>query len=95
MTKIMVEDTGADELKGLVRSALEHEIKFISIGIRKTEESLRKLEDIHAMPSEQFYAKYSSGELGDSLDFIKWAGEVEILEKLQRSLKELAEAEVC
>lgn len=47
------------------------------------------------MNSETFYTKYSSGEAGDNIEYIRWAGEIETLKKVERNIKELSEAEVC
>lgn len=95
MSKIIVEHKGTEELKTLVRGALENEIKILTIGLRKTQENLKGLEARYKMDSGTFYRKYSSGELEDNIEYIRWAGEIETLERLQRNLKELSEAEVC
>ena len=47
------------------------------------------------MDSETFYKKYSFGEMGDNMEYIEWAGEIETLKKLERNFKDLSEAEVC
>lgn len=39
--------------------------------------------------------KYSTDELVNDTEFIRWAGEIETLEILNRNLKELSEAEIC
>lgn len=44
MSKIIVEHKGTEELKTLVKGALENEIKILTIGLRKTQENLKKLE---------------------------------------------------
>ena len=95
MLKIIVEHKGTEELKTLVKGALENEIKILAIGLRKTQENLKELEDRYKMDSGTFSEKYSSGELGDNIEYIKWAGEIETLERLQRNLRDLSEAEVC
>jgi len=95
MSKIIIEKENTQELKTLVKGALENEIKIINIGIKKTQENLQKLEDKYKIDSETFYRKYSSGDMGDKTEYIKWAGEIETLKKLQRNLTELVEAEVC
>jgi hypothetical protein len=95
VARIILEPEGTDELKTLIKAALDNEQKIISIGIRKTRENLHKLENKYKMDSESFYRKYSSGEMGDDMEYLKWAGEVETLDKLQMNLKELSEAEVC
>lgn len=89
MAKIVVEREGTDELKTLIKAALDNEQKIINIGIRKTREHLQKLEDKYKMDSDSFYRKYSSGEMGDDMEYIRWAGEVETLTKLQMNLKAL------
>jgi len=35
---------------------------------------LNKFEQQYGMSSASFYAKFDSGEMGDSPDFIEWAG---------------------
>ncbi len=95
MSKIIVEQENTQGLKTLVKGALENEIKIITIGIKKTQENLQKLEDKYEMDSETFYSKYFSGDMGDKTEYIKWAGEIETLKRLQQNLMELSEAEVC
>lgn len=95
MPKIIIKPEDTEELKTLVKSALENEIKFIIIGIKKTTETLRNCEDKYRMDSKTFYEKYSSGEIGDDIEYIRWAGEIETLNKLEKNLKDLSEAEVC
>ncbi len=95
MSKIIVEAKYEDGLKLLVNGALENEIKFISIGLKKTKRNIKKYENKFKTNSEVFYKEYSSGNLGDKMDYIKWAGEIETLKKLEKNLKDLAEVEVC
>jgi hypothetical protein len=35
---------------------------------------LAKLEQKYGMPSGEFYERYRAGELGDSSEFVHWAG---------------------
>lgn len=95
MRKIIIKSEGPEELKTLVKGALKNEIKIITIGLKKTQENLQKLEEKYKMDSATFYKRYSTGKLGDNIEYIRWAGEVETLKKLQRNLQELSEAEVC
>jgi hypothetical protein len=95
MPRIIIEPEGPEELKTLVKGALENEIKLITIGLKKSRESIKNYESKFKMDSETFYKRYSSGEVGDGVEYIKWAGEIETLRKLERNLKDLSEAEVC
>jgi len=40
----------------------------------------------YALSSDVFYSRYSSGELGDAMDFIEWAATLEMLEGVEKSL---------
>ncbi|MDO8142576.1 MAG: hypothetical protein Q6358_13835 [Candidatus Brocadiales bacterium] len=57
------------------------------IGLKKAKEDLRNYEDKFKMDSETFYKKYLSGEVGDDFEYIRWAGEVGTLKKLEKNLK--------
>jgi len=54
--------------------------------IKLTDEGLRRelsaLEVAHGMTNEQFLERYNSGELGDDLTFIHWAGLLSIAAKV-------------
>ena len=95
MSKVIVEHEEKGALKALVRGALENEKKIINVGIRKTMDNIREFENRYKMDSASFYQRYSNGELGDEIGYIRWAGEIETLKRLQQNLKELSEAEVC
>jgi hypothetical protein len=41
------------------------------------------------MDSKYFYGEFQKGKLGDDLKFIRWAGEYETLERLQKDYNEL------
>jgi len=95
MSKIIIRPEGHEELKTVVKSALENEIKLITIGLKKTIEAMRDYEVKFKMDSVTFYKKYSSGEVGDNIEYIRWAGEIETLKKLEKNIKDLTEPEVC
>ena len=44
--------------------------------------TLRKFEDTYGMSTVEFYARFMAGKMGDSRDFIKWAGTFESYEHL-------------
>ena len=95
MSIIIINSGDTEELKTLVKGALENEAKLITIGLKKTRKNLRNYEDKFKMDSETFYKRYSLGEMDDSMEYIEWAGEIETLKKLERNFKDLSEAEVC
>ena len=95
MARIIIEPHNADNVKSLVKSAVENELKIIGFGIAKTEKRLKELEKKYGMDSENFYKKFNEGKMGDDLDYIRWAGEYETLQKLQRDHDDLTETELC
>ena len=47
------------------------------------------------MNSRNFYKKFNEGKIGDDIEYIRWAGEYETLQKLQRDYGDLVETELC
>ncbi|NJP10884.1 MAG: hypothetical protein HC866_16555 [Leptolyngbyaceae cyanobacterium RU_5_1] len=56
------------------RQLLENNIRRSSIPqqIADLEQRLKSFEEKYHMLSEQFYQRFQSGELGDSMDFFEW-----------------------
>jgi hypothetical protein len=48
--------------------------KITRLGEHEIRAKMREFEQKYAMTSEDFFGKYCSGELGDSRDFVNWAG---------------------
>jgi len=95
MARIIIEPKNASNVKSLVKSAVENELKIIGFGIAKTKKKLEELEKKFGMDSGNFYEKFNEGKLGDDLEYIRWAGEYETLQKLQRDHNDLRETELC
>ncbi len=81
-------------LKPLVQSALRTEVRLLEIGLARTRERLRQFEQRYGISSEEFEKRFRSGELGDALDFIEWAGELELYRLLQAQREALLGAEL-
>jgi hypothetical protein len=54
---------------------------------------LQQFEAAHKLLSEEFYARYSRGEMGDAMDFIEWAATVEMLADAERRMMLLSAAQ--
>lgn len=50
--------------------------------------SLAAYEQKYQMSSDEFYANYLSGKLGDSKNFVEWAGDYQHYIELKHELKE-------
>ena len=53
------------------------------------------MEKKYRMSSQEFYDRFDQGEMGDDMDFIRWAGEFETLKQLKRDFGDLSEIEIC
>ena len=89
MARVTVEPEGADNVKALIRMAVENELKMLRAGIARTSSKLRDLEKKYKMNSQEFYDKFNRGELGDNMEYVRWAGEYENLQLLEREYRDL------
>ena len=95
MARVIIEPRGANNVKILLKSAVESELKVIKFGIAKTKRKLEDLENKFGMKSDDFYKKFNEGIMGDDLEHIRWAGEYETLDRLQRDYNDLLGTEIC
>ncbi len=95
MAKITIEPEDAQNVKSLVRIALQNELKALKAGIARTQKKLEELETRHHMSSEQLYTRFKMGEMGDDFEYIRWAGEYETLQQLRRDHDDLSRTELC
>ena len=47
---------------------------------------LTHLEDQYQLESSQFYERFQRGEIGDEVDFIRWANKYEIYEEIKAEM---------
>lgn len=95
MQQITIQPNNDQNLISLIRLAIENQLNILKHGIRKTRRKLQELEEEFKMDTEGFYRKYSRGELGDDMKFIRWAGEYETLKQLEQDYQTLQEAKLC
>lgn len=95
MAQIIIRPQAADNLKNLVKVAVENHLRVINFGIARTKRKLGELEKENGMDSKYFYEEFQKGKFGDDFNFIRWAGEYETLVRLQKDCNELQEVELC
>jgi hypothetical protein len=95
MTRVIIEPQTAKNVKNLIKLAVENEMKVIKFGIAKTKKKLEELEKKFGTDSDNFYKNFNEGKMGDDLEYIRWAGEYETLQQLQRDYNDLVETELC
>ena len=95
MARVIIQPQTADNLRNLIRSAVENQLRVIDFGIAKTKRKLGDLEKEIGMNSKDFYEEFQKGKLGDDLKFIRRAGEYETLARLQKDYTDLQGIELC
>ena len=70
--------------------ALTREQTLARNAIERTKKRLKEYEQRYGMKTEEFYARFKSGELGDTDDYIDWAGEYELLKHVEEEEREIA-----
>jgi len=95
MTQVIVKSATASHVKPLIQAALDHELRILKIGMEKTTRNLHQLEQQFGMNSQQFYQEFQAGNMGDEMEYIKWAGEYETFLQLQQDYAELQEIHLC
>jgi len=95
MTQLIIKPATAWNVKRLIQAALDHELRILKIGIEKTTQKLQKLEQQFGIKSQQFYQEFQTGNMGDNIEYIKWAGEYETLLQLEQDYHELLETRLC
>ncbi len=71
------------DIRPLIRAAIQGKLKVLAQGINRTRERLAEFEKQYDMSSAEFERRLAIRELGDSLDFTEWQGEIKTLRLLE------------
>lgn len=91
MAKITIKALDANtEALRLIRSAVEGKMARLRVGIAATEKRLSQFEAKYQLSSTEFLKDLTAEDLeGGDLEYVEWAGECRILERLKADLKQL------
>ncbi|MBC8230189.1 hypothetical protein H8E77_11630 [bacterium] len=91
MTRIYTETTEQpQEIIELLKSAMNSKIARIQLSIDMTQQKLSAFEKKYNVSSEHFLKKMASEDLdGGDTEYVEWAGEYQILQRLEKQLKQL------
>jgi len=94
MIKLQIQSDTKDGVIDIVQAAISSEIKRLEIGLYKTNKQIEKYEIEYNVTSEVFQKGLSAEDMrkGDQ-EYIEWAGELKIREKIMADLKKLKEIE--
>jgi hypothetical protein len=89
-----VSDTAMPEeqVKSAVLGALKNRIFEIDNNLDDLNQNLEYFQRKYNRDSEKFYQQFTSGSLGDKMDFLEWKASYEIYQELTMEKKALLEA---
>lgn len=92
--QVTITTESSDPIKPLVQAAIREELKTLQFGINRTRERLAALEKQFGMSSEEFQRRFNGIDLGETLDFIEWSGEIKTLRLLEEHYNALQNAKI-
>jgi len=89
----IISDT--EESADIIRSAISAEIKRLEVGLDSTNKEIEKFEQQYKIPSENFLRNFTAEDLrgGGDDEYIRWAGELKIRDRILEDLKRLKDIE--
>ncbi len=94
LQQITIETSDINEFKPILLSALEREVHLVEYAILRTWNRLREFEKKYGMSTAEFERRFTPDDLGETLDFIEWDGEVDTLRLLEEKQKMIKEARI-
>jgi len=95
MSTIYVEPVQkADKILHLIQSAVESEIAKLELGLKLARKRLAQFEQKYGVTSEYFISEMVAEDLdGGDEEYVNWAGEYKLMQRLQDKLQQLQEIE--
>ena len=90
--QVVVTTDAPAALKPLLVSAIQAELRMLELGLARIAERLHAFEKQYGLTSEEFAQCFATGEIGESLDYIEWAGEIETYRRLEGQWQALQKA---
>lgn len=86
----------AQQLLPLVRAAVNGEITRLRLALRLARERLLPFERKYGVTSDYFITEMASEDLqGGDDEYVQWAGEYRLMQRLEEKLVRLEEVEYC
>lgn len=77
------------ELDLILNKLIEVSIQNVKKKVLEYENILKEFEGKYKLKSKEFYTKFESGEIGDSMDYIEWSGIYELYTKAQSKIQKM------
>jgi len=84
---LAADDAGVDRVvEQTVDKLLEREVARLTELLTRLATELGDFEKQHGMKSDDFYARFERGELGDATDFVEWSATYKMVGNLNKRL---------
>jgi hypothetical protein len=83
----------SDLMDRTLEKLLRHEAEACQAQLNQLRADLAGLEQKYNLPSDEFYASFQSGQLGDDMDYVEWASLVQMGNNLERRIELLLAGE--
>ncbi len=94
MAKIVLNTNKPEKAKGILFDALEKESHRIQYSLSLAKKRIKKFEKKYDVSSEKFFSELSAEDLdGQDMEYVEWAGEYQLLLKLNESLSAIKSIE--
>jgi hypothetical protein len=95
LQEVTIQTTNAKRLKPLLQSVISNELYDVGHGIQLTLTKLKAFEKQYNMSTAEFERRFTPDDLGETLDFIEWMGEIKTLRLLEEKRNTLKEAKIA
>lgn len=95
MSTIYIRATDETETRQLIESAVQREIARLEMALATARKRLTPFEEKYGVSSEQFMREMAAEDLeGGDDEYITWAGEYQLMQRLEQKLSQLQGDEV-
>jgi hypothetical protein len=95
MSVIYIEANGeVAQVRHLVESAVHGEIARLELALQLAQRRLQPFEEKYGVSSDYFISEMAAEDMSEGDDeYVRWAGEYRLMERLQEKLQRLSEVE--
>lgn len=94
MTRLQIDSDKREHVVVMIQAAISSEIKRLELGLAKTNRQIVRFEKEYNISSDHFLRNYSAEDMKNgNMEYIQWAGELQIRERIFEDLKNLMDIE--
>ncbi len=94
LQQVTIQTSNAKLLKPIIKSAIRIQLEDVEHGIQLTRERLAAFEKKYNMSTAEFERRFQPGDLEETLEFIEWEGEIDMLRLLEEKKNIIQSARV-